>query len=91
MAGNRIGRLIEQTTCKGTYYTKDNHKQDFQITVWGHYDVNRMTRKVRAILKTDRFLIDPESIEYAECWASMTIDKFYENADKQSHKPRKKD
>ena len=91
MAGNRIGRLIERTTCTGTYYTKDNSKQDFKLSVWGNYDVNQMTRKVRNILKTDRFLIDPDSLTYDEFWASMTLDKFVENADKQPHKPRKKD
>lgn len=91
MAGNRIGRLIEKTTCKGTYYTKDNRKQDFQVSVWGHHDVVRMTRKVRNILQTDRFLIDPESLKYDEFWASMPLEKFVENADKMPHKPRKKD
>ena len=91
MTEKRIGRLIEQTTCKGTYYTKDNHKQDFEITVRGKHDVDRMTRKVRNILKTDRFLIDPDSIEHTEFWASMPTDKFVELADKLPHKPRKKD
>ena len=91
MASNRIGRLIQHTKCSGDFYDSQNRKQPFSVAVWGDYDVNQMTRKIRNILKTDRFLIDPDSIEHSEFWASMPIDKFVDNADKSPHKPRKKD
>lgn len=89
MAHNRIGRRIQKTTCKGDYYTRDNHKQSFSISVWGHYDVDQMTRKIRAILETDRFLIDPDSLEYSEFWCSMSIDDFIANGEHSPHRPRK--
>lgn len=89
MAHNRIGRLIQTTRCKGEYYDKNNQKWPFDIKVWGKYDVDSMTRKVKTVLKTDRFLINPDTIEHDEFWASMPIDKFVDNADRMPHKPRK--
>ena len=89
MARNRIGRSIATTTCKGEYYASNDQKSPFSVTVYGHYDVSQMTRKVKRILKTDRFLIDPESIEYSEFWCSMPVDKFVELGEHSSHKPEK--
>lgn len=85
MERTRIGRNVKTTKCKGTYYDKNNNKWPFDVTVYGQYDIDQLTRKVGRLLKTNRLLIDPESIEYDSFWASMPVDKFVEMADIVEH------
>lgn len=85
MSNSRIGRNVETTSCKGEYYDKNFKKWPFEIKVFGHYDLDHMVKKVRAVLETDHFIIEPDSIVHESFWASMPIESFVEQADKTYH------
>lgn len=85
MANTRIGRNVETTKCKGEYYDANFKKWPFEVKVYGRYTITKLARKVRNILKTDNFMIDPDSVEYESFWASMPIEQFVELADKTEH------
>lgn len=85
MEKTRIGRNVQTTKCKGEYYDKNFKKWPFEITVYGNYTIELLARKVRRILETDNFIINPDSVEHSSFWASMPIEKFVELADKTNH------